>query len=136
MVRRFADRGWRRHRELVSLRSSCQTVQRSSSTPVRRNACQQNPEQDEIKKRTFLENTFWSMSGDFKCRHNEVRRAKLCILEETGYPIPLSNAIVMGQTRTSIDNASEQAVNEYWIAESDRCHALKGVVWEHKKTKS
>ena len=41
----------------------------------------------------------------------------------------------MGQTRTGIDNASEQPLNEYWIAESDRCLALKGVIWEHNKNK-
>ena len=62
------------------------------------------------KKRMY----FWSMTLDFTYRHHEAHRTMLYVEDETSLSIPSKYVDVMRPTKTSIDNASEHTLNDYW----------------------
>ena len=64
-----------------------------------------------------------SISVDVIDRCHEVHRSELYVQNEETFPIPIKYVDVMRQTRTSIDNASEHTLNEYWNEENGR-HSL------------
>ena len=57
---------------------------------------------------------FSSISDDTICRHHEVPRQEWNVLEDETFRIILNYADVKRQTRTSMNNASENTVDDIW----------------------
>ena len=60
------------------------------------------PDDEEKSENIIIEENkeyFWSMSGDFICRHHDVPRLTVCVPTEEEIPIPMKHVDVVGQTR-------------------------------------
>ena len=57
---------------------------------------------------------FRNKSGDFMFLHLEAHRTKLYVSGDTTFSMPLTYDDVMRQTRTFIENASEDTLNDCW----------------------
>ena len=62
---------------------------------------------------------FGSMGGDISNRRHDVHRAMLYIPHETTFTTRLKCVDVVRQTRTSIKNASQHTLNDYWNDERE-----------------
>ena len=65
-------------------------------------------------------NDFWSMSGNFVCRHHVEPRVKLYSPREEFFPIPLKNIDVSRTTHTNVDVKQEKRIDDYWNIDVSR----------------
>ena len=65
-------------------------------------------------------NDFWSMSGDFICRHHVEPRVKLYVPTEESSTNPLQHIDVTGPTDTTLDVMSEKHIEAYWNVDGER----------------
>ena len=65
-------------------------------------------------------NDFWSMSGNFICRHHVEPRVKLYAPREESFPIPLKYIDVSRTTCTNLDVKQEKRINDYWNIDGPR----------------
>ena len=65
---------------------------------------------DDGKART----DFWSIQGDFICRHHNEPRVQLFVPKKETFPIPLKYIDVTGSTHTDLDVAQEKKIDDYW----------------------
>ena len=74
------------------------------------------------KKREDAEarNDFWSIEGDFICRHPVEPQVQLYVPKEESFPIPLKCIDVTSTTRTNLDVLKECCIDEYWNVDVDR----------------
>ena len=66
----------------------------SSPTPI---------QDDSTRDDAEAENDFWSITGDFICRHHVEPRVKLYMPKEESFPVPLKYIDVTRTTHTSLD---------------------------------
>ena len=59
-------------------------------------------------------NGFWSMSGNFICRHHVEPRVKLYSPREESFPIPLKYIDVFRIANTNLDVKQERRIDDYW----------------------
>ena len=59
-------------------------------------------------------NDFWSMSGNFICRHHVEPRVKLYSPREESFPIALKYIDVSRTTHTNLDVKQEKRIDDYW----------------------
>ena len=57
---------------------------------------------------------FWSIQGDFICRHHSQPRVQLCEPKEDSFPIPLKYIDVTRATFTNLDVLQEKRTDDYW----------------------
>ena len=65
-------------------------------------------------------NDFWSMSGNFRCRHHVEPRVKLYSPREESFPIPLKYIDVSRTTHTNLDVKQEKRIDNYWSIDGSR----------------
>ena len=65
-------------------------------------------------------NDFWSITGDFICRHHVESRAKLFMPREESFLIPLKHIDVTRNIHTSLDVMLEKNIDDYWNVDGDR----------------
>ena len=65
-------------------------------------------------------NDFWSMSGNFICRHHVEPRVKLHSPREESFPIPLKYIDVTRTTHTNLDVKQEKRIDDYWNIDGSR----------------
>ena len=68
----------------------------------------QNRDDDEEAR-----NDFWTITGEFICRHHVVRRVKLYVPQEETFPIPMKYTDIARTTCTSLDVMSEKQIEDY-----------------------
>ena len=73
-------------------------------------------------------NDFWSMSGNFKNRHQVEPRVKLYSPREESFPIPLKYIDVSGTTQTNLDVKQERRIDDYWISIGQEICPIDGQV--------
>ena len=65
-------------------------------------------------------NDFWSMSGNFICRHHVEPRLKLCSPREESFLVPLNYIDVSRTTHTNLDVMQESRIDDYWKIDGSR----------------
>ena len=65
-------------------------------------------------------NDFWSMSGNFICRHHVEPRVKLYSPREESFPIPHKHMDVSRTTHTNLDVKQERRIDDYWNIDGSR----------------
>ena len=65
-------------------------------------------------------NDFWSMSGNFICRHHVEPRVNLYLPREESFPIPLKYIDVSRTTHTNLDVKQEKRIDDYWNIDGSR----------------
>ena len=65
-------------------------------------------------------NDFWSVTGDFICRHHVEPRVKLYVPKEESFPTPLKYIEVTRNTHTSLDVLLEKNIEDYWNVDGER----------------
>ena len=63
---------------------------------------------------------FWSMSGNFICRHHVEPRVKLYSPREESFPILLKYIDVSRTTHTNLDVMQERRIDDYWNIDGSR----------------
>ena len=71
------------------------------------------PPQDSFLDAGEAINDFWSMSGNFKNRHNVEPRVKLFSPRDESFPIPLKYIDVSRTTHTNLDVKQEKRIDDY-----------------------
>ena len=64
-------------------------------------------------------NDFWSISGNFFCRHHVEPRVKLYVPREESFPIPLKYTDVTRTTDTTSAVLLEKQIEDYWNVDGD-----------------
>ena len=78
------------------------------------------PPQDSFPDAGEAMNDFWSMSGNFMCRHHVEPRVKLYSPREESFPIPLKYIDVSRTTHTNLDVKQERRIDDYWNIDGSR----------------
>ena len=65
-------------------------------------------------------NDFWSMSGNFICRHHVEPRVNLYSPREESFPIPLKYIDVSRTTYTNLDVKQERRIDDHWNIDGSR----------------
>ena len=65
-------------------------------------------------------NDFWSITGDFICRHHVEPRGKLYMPKEESFLIPLTYIDVTRNTHTSLNVMLEKNIDDNWNVDGDR----------------
>ena len=74
-----------------------------------------NPLQDDSTRDDLeAKHDFWSITGDFICRHHVEPRVKLYMPNEESFPIPLKYIDVARTARTTLDILLEKHFDDYW----------------------
>ena len=68
-------------------------------------------QEDSTRDEEDAKNDFWTITGEFICRHHDVPRVKLYVLKEESFPIPLK--YVTRTTHTSMEVLSEKHIKDY-----------------------
>ena len=89
------------------------------------------PPQDSLPDAGEAISDFWSMSGNFKCRHHVEPRVKLYSPREESFPIPLKYVDVSRTTRTNWDVKQERRIDDYWNIDGSR-GSTQFTLWEEK----
>ena len=63
---------------------------------------------------------FWTITGEFICRHHVVPRVKLYVPQEESFLIPMKYIDVTTRTYTSLDVMLEKQVEDYWNLDGER----------------
>ena len=61
---------------------------------------------------------FWSIHGDFICRHHNEPRVQLYVPKEETFPTPLKYIDVPRSTHTDLDVLQEKRIDDYWNVDS------------------
>ena len=69
---------------------------------------------------------FWSITGDFICRHHVEPRVKLNMPKEESIPIPLKYIGFTRTTHTSLDVLLEKHIDDSWNVDGDRECQISG----------
>ena len=83
----------------------------SSPTPL-----QDDSTMDDAEAR----NDFWSITGDFICRHHVEPRGKLYVPREESFPIPMKFIDVSRNAHTSLDVMQEKNIDDHWNVDGER----------------
>ena len=75
---------------------------------------------DETKEDAEARNDFWSMEGDFICRHHVEPRVQPCVPKEETFPLPLKYMDVTRTTHTKFDVLRDSRVDDFWNVDVDR----------------
>ena len=78
------------------------------------------PLQDSSPDDGEARNDFWSISGNYICRHHVGPRVKLHVPREESFPIPLRYIDVTRATSTTLDVMLERRIDGYWNIEGNR----------------
>ena len=78
------------------------------------------PPQDSLPDAGEAVNDFWSMSGNFICRHHVEPRVKLYSPREESFPIPLKAIDVSRTTHTILDVKQEKRIDDCWNVDGSR----------------
>ena len=78
------------------------------------------PPQDSFPDAGEAINDFWSLSGNFICRHHVQPRVKLYSPREESFPIPLKYIDVSRTTHTHLDVKQEKRIDDYWNIDGSR----------------
>ena len=65
-------------------------------------------------------NDFWSITGDFICRHHVEPRIKMYVPREESFHIPMKYIDVTRNTHTSLDVMMEKNIDDYWNVDGER----------------
>ena len=65
-------------------------------------------------------NDFWSMSGNFICRHHVEPRVALYSSRKESFPIPLKYIDVTRTTHTNLNVKQEKRIDDYWNIDGSR----------------
>ena len=65
-------------------------------------------------------NDFWSISGNFMCRHHVEPRVKLYSPREEPFPVPLKYIDVSRTTHTNLDVKQQRRIDDYWNVDGSR----------------
>ena len=85
---------------------------------IRTEACQIRGKADDAEARA----DFWSIQGDFICRHHNEPRVQLFLPKEETFPIPLKYIDVTRSTaHTDLDVMQEKRVDDYWNVDTETC---------------
>ena len=76
--------------------------------------------QDSFPDTGEARNDFWSMSGNFICRHHVEPRVKLYSPREESFPIPLKYIVVSRTTCTNFDVEQQKRIDDYWNIDESR----------------
>ena len=92
---------------------------------------------------------FWSIQGDFICRHHIVPRVQLYVSKEETFPVPLKYIHVKRYTWTDLDVMQEKRIDDYWNVDSSKplsdswrrftkftllkAKPLKGQMWSRRR---
>ena len=90
----------------------------AGSEELQRNS--NEPQPAETNDDTEARNDFWSIEGDFICRHHVETRVRLYVPKEETFPIPLKNIAVTRTTHTNLDVMQEKRINDCWNVDGDR----------------
>ena len=73
-------------------------------------------------------NDFWSMSGNFICRHHVEPRVKLYSPREESFPVPLKYVDASRTTHTNLNVLQEKRIVDYWNIDGSRdlCESCTG----------
>ena len=63
---------------------------------------------------------FWSISGDFICRHHNEPRVQLHVPKEETFSTPLKYIDVTRSTHTDLDVMQEKRIDDYWNVDLNR----------------
>ena len=63
---------------------------------------------------------YWSIQGDFICRHHNEPRDQLHVPKEETFPIPLKHIDVTRSNHTDLDVAQENRIDDYWNVDANR----------------
>ena len=78
------------------------------------------PPHDSFPDASEAINDFWSMSGNFICRHHVEHRVKLYSPREESFPIQLKYIDVSKTTHTNLDVMQEKRIDDYWNIDGSR----------------
>ena len=110
---------WTRREQEVFRRGSDEF---SSPTPL---------QDDSTREDAEPKHDFWSITGDFICRHHVEPRVKLCSPREESFPVPPKYIDVTRTTHTSLDVLLEKHIEDYWNADWDNLHKIKTGTKDH-----
>ena len=79
-----------------------------------------NHEEDSTREDSEAKNDFWSITGDFICRHHVEPRVKLYVPREESFPILLKYIDVTRNTHTSLDVLLEKHIDDCWNVDGER----------------
>ena len=63
---------------------------------------------------------FWSIEGDFICRHHNETRVHLHVPKEETFPFPLKYIDVARSAHTDLDVLQEKRIDDYWNVDSSK----------------
>ena len=67
-----------------------------------------------------LKNDFWSVTGDFICRHHVEPSVKLYMSKEESFPVALKYIDFSRTTQTSLDVLLQKNIDDYWNVDGER----------------
>ena len=95
---------------------------------------------DETKEDGEARNDFWSMEGEFICRHHVEPRVQPCVPKEETFPLPLKYMDVTRTTHTTFDVLRDSRVDDFWNVDVDRNVSTlldekspKGHMWSRRR---
>ena len=65
-------------------------------------------------------NDFWSITGDFICRHHVELRVKLYVPREETFPTPMTYIDGTSNAHASMDALLEKHIEDYWNVDRER----------------
>ena len=74
----------------------------------------EGPQPTETKHDAAAREDFWSIQGDFICRHHFEPRVQLHVPQEESLPAPLRYVDVIRSTHTDLDVAEEKRIADHW----------------------
>ena len=75
---------------------------------------------DETKDDAEVRHDFWSIEGDFNCRHQVEPRVQHHVPRQETFPIPLKYVDVTRTTHVNMEVSQESRVDDYWNVDVDR----------------
>ena len=80
----------------------------------------EEPRPTELTDDAVARRDFWSIQGDFICRHQTEPRVQLYVPKEETFPIPLKYIDVTRSTHTQLDVMQEKRIDDYWNVDHNR----------------
>ena len=93
--------------------------ERRSQRRIQKNSEKSQPA-DETEDDAEVFNDFWSIEGDFVCRHQVEPRVHVHVPKEESFPIQLKYMYVTRMTHTNLDVLQESRIDDNWIVDVDR----------------
>ena len=80
----------------------------------------EGPQPTESKNDAETRNDFWSVQGDFICRHHNEPRVQLYVPKGETFTIPLKYSEVRRSTNPNLDVLQEKRIEDYWNIDENR----------------